>query len=294
MHGLLVLDKPLELSSNHALQRVKRLLNAKKAGHTGTLDPLATGALVICLGRATKIADHITSASKRYFVIAKLGEQTATGDLEGDVVQQAEVTQQHIDKLEATIPHFLGEIEQIPPMFSAIKKDGVPLYKLARQGQEVERAARKVTIKQIEIGEITSDTVTMTVQCSKGTYIRTLVEDIGKELGCYAHVQTLRRLSVGDFGRQYPMVTLEEIEAMQAQEQDLEKLILPTEAAFSEYPFKVLNHAFILMLLKGMKLQLLDPEEAGYLCIYDTQRIFRGLAVIDQGRIVKFNQFYPV
>ena len=214
LHGLLVLDKPLGLSSNHALQRVKRLFNAKKVGHTGTLDPLATGVLVLCFGRATKIVDHIMQAKKVYYVVAKLGEQTDTGDSEGQVIASDEVTQQHIDKVESIVESFVGEIEQIPPMYSALKKDGVPLYKMARKGQEVERTPRKVHIESIDINRIDVDTVAMTVCCSKGTYIRTLVEDIGTKLGCYAHVAELRRLSVGCFGTQLPMVTFEQLEAL--------------------------------------------------------------------------------
>ena len=291
LHGLVVLDKPLNISSNHALQRVKRLLNAKKAGHTGTLDPLATGVLVLCLGRATKIADHVANADKRYFVVAKLGQQTQTGDLEGEVIKQTQVSEQHLAQVPAVIAQFIGSIEQIPPMYSALKKDGVALYKLARQGTEVERSARTVSIAHIGINDISHDTVSMTVACSKGTYIRTLVEDIGKTLGCYAHVHTLRRLSVGQFGDNYPMVTLEEIEQRAHQRQNLEHFILPARAAFSQYPAITLNDGLILMLEKGRKFKLSAENTSGFIRIIDTHEIFRGLADVEQGQIVKFRQF---
>lgn len=291
LHGLVVLDKPLHLSSNHALQRVKRLLNVKKAGHTGTLDPLATGVLVLCLGRATKIANHVADADKRYFVIAKLGQQTQTGDLEGEVIKQAEVTAQHLARVASVIAEFTGPIVQIPPMYSAIKKDGVALYKLAREGKEVERSARKVLIKDIKLQAVTDNSISMFVECSKGTYIRTLVEDIGQALGCYAHVETLRRLSVGQFGDKYPMVSLEEMEKLTQQGQNLEKLILPVQTAFSQYPSIKLNNGLISMLEKGSKLQLTSENASGYICIVDTHDIFRGLADIEQGQIVKFSRF---
>jgi tRNA pseudouridine55 synthase len=292
MHGLVVLDKPLELSSNHALQRVKRLFNAKKAGHTGTLDPLATGALVICFGRATKIAEHITSMQKCYSVVAKLGQETATGDREGEVTREAEVNAQHLAVVETLIPQFLGDIEQIPPMYSALKKDGVSLYKLARKGQEVERTVRKVHIHEIVLGKCTDQTIEMTVKCSKGTYIRTLVEDMGRALGCYAHVQQLRRVSVGDFGDAHPMLSIEQMESMQQQNKNLESLILPIETAFSHYPSRVLHDALVQMLQQGKGLQLEQDSSPEFVCIFDTQGVFRGLAQLEQGKTVKFNQFF--
>ena len=221
IHGLLVLDKPLGVSSNHALQRVKRLFNAKKAGHTGTLDPLATGVLVLCFGRATKIADHVMGAKKSYYVVAKLGDQTDTADKEGEIIASADVNEQHLSALTEVVKSFVGEIEQIPPMYSALKKDGVPLYKLAREGKEVERAVRKVKIYSCVIENVQNDKVGMTVHCSKGTYIRTLVEDIGAKLGCFAHVDELRRLSVGDFGLTHKMYSYETLEQL-AEQQPLE------------------------------------------------------------------------
>ncbi|MCL4147813.1 UNVERIFIED_CONTAM: hypothetical protein GTU68_018180, partial [Idotea baltica] len=179
IHGLLVLDKSLGISSNHALQHVKRLFNAKKAGHTGTLDPLATGALVLCFGRATKIADHIMGAKKSYYTVAKLGEQTDTADKEGQVIATSEVKQQHLDAITETVKSFVGDIDQIPPMYSAIKKDGVPMYKLAREGKQVERPSRRVYIDSIVIESIQENRIGMTVHCSKGHYIRTWLKIFG-------------------------------------------------------------------------------------------------------------------
>ena len=292
MHGLVVLDKPLELSSNHALQRVKRLFNARKAGHTGTLDPLASGALVICFGRATKVAEHITCLQKYYSVVAKLGQETTTGDSEGEVTQRADVDEHHIAAFQSLIPQFLGVIEQVPPMYSALKKDGVPLYKLARQGQQVERSPRQVKIHEIVLGETTHDTVEMMVKCSKGTYIRTLVEDMGRALGCYAHVKLLRRMSVGDFGTLYPMTTLQQMESMLQHNENIESLILPTESAYSGYPSKTLNEGFVQILQRGKSLQLEQADSSKYLRIFNTQGVFRGLAELEQGKTVKFNQFF--
>ena len=293
IHGLLVLDKPLGLSSNHALQRVKRLFNAKKAGHTGTLDPLATGVLVLCFGRATKIADHVMGAKKSYYVVAKLGEQTDTADKEGEVIASAEVNQRHLDALAETVKSFVGEIEQIPPMYSALKKDGVPLYKLAREGKEVERAARKVQIYSCAIENIQTNKVAMTVHCSKGTYIRTLVEDIGAKLGCYAHVDELRRLSVGDFGLGQNMYTYEQLEQLNEQSAStLERTILPAETAFYEHPEYEMKNGLLLCLEQGRKVRFPSDINSKYIRIYDTNRTFRGLGEQKDDGFVDFSKFY--
>ena len=293
IHGLLVFDKPLGLSSNHALQRVKRLFNAKKAGHTGTLDPLATGALVICFGRATKIADHVMGAKKSYYVVAKLGEQTDTADKEGQVIASEEVNQQHLDALAETVRSFQGDIEQIPPMYSAIKKDGVPMYKLAREGKQVERASRQVHIYSIAIENVQDNKVAMTVHCSKGTYIRTLVEDIGAKLGCLAHVDELRRLSVGEFGLAYKMYTYEQLEQLSETGVDaLERTMLPVQAAFDEYPQFEMKNGLLLSLEQGGKIRFPTAISSKYIRIYDTNRIFRGLGEQKDDGFVHFSKFY--
>ena len=280
------------MSSNQALQRVKYLFNAKKAGHTGTLDPLATGALVICLGRATKVVDHVMGLNKSYFVVAKLGEQTDTGDKEGEIVRKSEVTASHISKVANVIENFIGEVEQLPPMYSAIKKDGVPLYKLAREGKQVDRNTRKINIHSISIEDIQKNLVTMTVLCSKGTYIRTLVEDIGNQLGCYAHVDQLRRLSVGNFGAQIPMHTFEQMESLyQSGITVLDKLILPIEAAFLDYPQQIFNNGVILALEKGIKASPKMEINSKYIRIYDTNQAFRGLGQVNEDGSLLFSNF---
>jgi tRNA pseudouridine55 synthase len=193
INGILLLDKEKGISSNFALQQVKRLYFAQKAGHTGSLDPLATGILPICLGEATKFAKFLLADDKSYITVAKLGATTTTLDSEGDITSTASTTNIDLHSIQQVIEHFKGEIEQIPPMYSALKKDGVPLYKLARKGQEIERKPRKITIFSLEIIGFKDDLLTLKVHCSKGTYIRTLVDDIGKALGCGAFVSMLRR-----------------------------------------------------------------------------------------------------
>ena len=220
VHGVLLLDKPLGWSSNDALQKVKWLLRAEKAGHTGTLDPLATGVLPLCFGAATKFSQLLLDADKRYEAIVKLGVRTSTADAEGDVVEQraVNVTQDDIDRVTKL---FTGAISQTPPMYSALKKDGKPLYEYARAGVEIERAARDVKIYELNavfaLSDVTHESLTLTVKCSKGTYIRTLGEDIGEALGCGAHLSALRRTATGGF-KVSQCVTLAQLEGMTGDE----------------------------------------------------------------------------
>ena len=193
INGIVLLDKDTGLSSNAALQKVKRLFFAKKAGHTGSLDPLASGILPICLGQATKVAQFLLDDDKRYFVRGKLGENTDTYDCEGVVIKTQPFEQLNQDEIMAAALSFKGDILQVPPMYSALKKDGQPLYKLARQGIEIERPARPVTIHDINFISYEQGVMTLDVSCSKGTYIRSLIQDIGDKLGCGAHVIELRR-----------------------------------------------------------------------------------------------------
>lgn len=193
--GVLLLDKPLGLSSNDALQKARRLFRAEKGGHTGTLDPLASGLLPLCFGEATKFSHDLLDADKTYETTLKLGVRTYTGDAEGEIVSERPVAVTS-GQIEEVIKSFVGDITQVPPMHSALKRDGVPLYKLARQGIEVERAARAVTIYTIDLIDATLPFVSIRVRCSKGTYIRTLGQDIGESLGCGAHLASLRRVSV--------------------------------------------------------------------------------------------------
>jgi len=222
LDGVLLLDKPEGLSSNHALQRARRAMDARKAGHTGTLDPFATGLLVCCFGKATKISGLLLDADKAYEATIQLGCETDSGDLTGTVVATADnflgVTQAQVD---AALAQFRGPIQQIPPMFSALKRDGKPLYEYARQGIELERPPRDVVIHQLELISFTPTELRVFVHCSKGTYIRTLAQDIGRALGCYAHLTALRRTQVGPFS----IETSIELEALQNQSEPETTLI---------------------------------------------------------------------
>lgn len=217
LDGVLLLDKPEGLSSNHALQRAKRALDARKAGHTGTLDPFATGLLVCCLGRATKISAAMLEADKVYEATLRLGEETDSGDLTGNIVYQHPADTEPVsqEQVEQALEGFRGEIEQIPPMYSALKRDGKPLYEYARQGIELERPARAVTIHRLELTGFDGSDVRILVHCSKGTYIRTLAQDIGRTLGCGAHLVALRRTQVGPFHLK-DAIALEALQGMDA------------------------------------------------------------------------------
>jgi tRNA pseudouridine55 synthase len=295
VHGLLVLDKPLGISSNQALQRVKHLFQAKKAGHTGTLDPLATGVLVICLGKSTKVAQHVMEASKVYRVTGKLGVTTSTGDSEGEVLARQAVTARQLERLPEVIHQFIGEIKQVPPMFSALKQDGQPLYKLARQGVEVERKERQVSIYDIHFHGHTEDTFDIEVHCSKGTYIRTLVADIGAQLGCGAHVTVLRRTQVGEFGAGFPMYTLKELEHLaESGMSALDKLKLRTEKAFLHYPKIVLQQGFIDLLQQGSKYKMSGEPDGHQVRIYGTDGSFQGFALVDEANYLQFQRIYDL
>ncbi len=235
--GVLLLDKPSGMTSNAALQRVKWLLRADKAGHTGALDPLATGVLPLCFGEATKYSQHLLDADKAYRAGAKLGVITATGDADGEVIAEHPVPALDRAALEAVLARFRGEIAQVPSMYSALKRDGKPLYELARQGITVEREARRVQIYQLDLEALTADTFTVVARVSKGTYIRSLVEDIGQALGCGAHVTSLRRLSAGGFDLP-ASVTLAQVEAVAEAEglAGLDRLLLPPETLLAGWP----------------------------------------------------------
>jgi tRNA pseudouridine55 synthase len=226
--GILLLDKPLGLSSNSALQRVKRMLRAEKAGHVGSLDPLATGMLPICLGEATKVAGYLLDGDKEYEFTMRLGERTSTGDAEGEVVERGSVPADPQVQIQLLLPAFLGTLSQIPPMYSALKRDGQPLYKLARQGIEVERQARTITIHALELLAVVGTDARLRVRCSKGTYVRTLAEDLARALGSCAHLTALRRLAVAPFPAA-AMVTLEALEADPAA-----AVLLPADAALPQ------------------------------------------------------------
>ncbi|ETX10471.1 tRNA pseudouridine synthase B [Marinomonas ushuaiensis DSM 15871] len=214
--GIVLLNKPIGLSSNQALQRVRRLYRAAKAGHTGALDPLATGMLPLCLGEATKFSQFLLDADKRYITCIQLGKRTTTGDREGDVLTDEAIPTLTDEELESVLDRFRGEIEQIPPMYSALKHEGKPLYEYARQGIVIERKRRHVTISNLTLVSRTEDTLTLDIQCTKGTYIRTIGEDIGEALGCGAHLHSLHRVSTAGYSPE-GMLTLEEFERIAEQ-----------------------------------------------------------------------------
>ncbi|HTJ96289.1 MAG TPA: tRNA pseudouridine(55) synthase TruB [Rhodocyclaceae bacterium] len=249
LDGVLLLDKPLGITSNTALQIARRLLNAEKAGHTGTLDPLATGLLPLCFGEATKFAGELLDADKAYEATLKLGQTTTTADAEGEVLQTrpVEVTRATLD---AALQAHLGVIQQVPPMYSALKRDGKPLYEYARAGVELEREARTVTIHGIKLIEWNGDSVRIAVDCSKGTYIRTLAEDIGETLGCGAHLSALRRTRIADITLENS-ITLADLEVAV----DRDAALLPAEALLKELPAAQLDSQGSQRMLHGQSVQ---------------------------------------
>lgn len=234
VHGVILLDKPAGYSSNQAVQKVRWLFNARKAGHTGSLDPFATGMLPICLGEASKTAGFMLDASKTYDATALLGQSTTTGDTEGEVSREMPVPALDVDRVIRVFGAFLGDIEQVPPMYSALKHDGQRLYQLARAGQEVERKARPVHIFSLELLGLDLPLMHFRVRCSKGTYIRTLAEDIAEKLGTCAHLQSLRRLEVQPF-REQDMIGLDRLIRL-AEEGQAETALLPVDSGLADWP----------------------------------------------------------
>jgi tRNA pseudouridine55 synthase len=239
VHGVLLLDKPAGWSSSQAVQKVRWLFQARKAGHTGTLDPFATGMLPICLGEASKTAGFMLDASKTYLAEAMLGQATTTGDIEGEITEQQPAPQTGLAEIRNVLARFRGRIEQVPPMYSALKHKGQPLYRLARAGQEVAREPRTVTIHRIEAVLWESPVLTFRVECSKGTYVRTLAEDIAREMGSCAHLRALRRLSVGPFG-EADMIGLDDLEAL-AEAGTPDETLLPPDAGLAHWPVVTLG-----------------------------------------------------
>lgn len=286
VHGVLLLDKPVGLTSNRALQIVKRLFNARKAGHTGSLDPLASGLLPICLGEATKFSGFLLDADKRYWVRMRLGETTTTGDADGEIVATNPVPPLSSDDLRSVMEQFQGEIQQIPPMYSALRHEGKRLYELARKGEEVERKPRAVIIRELRLLGMEGVEAEFTVHCSKGTYVRTLVEDIGARLGCGAHVSALRRTGVGPYpGEQ--MVTLEQVHALaEAGLEALDRLLLPIESSVQQWPEVQLSTDTAYYLKMGQPVVVPHAPTSGWVRIYTAGSRFIGVGeVLDDGRI---------
>lgn len=286
VNGILLFDKPAGLTSNAALQSVKRLFNARKAGHTGSLDPLATGLLPICFGEATKVSGFLLDADKHYDVVCKLGETTTTGDAEGELLEKRPAEGVTEKQFRKAMQSFVGEIEQIPPMYSALKHKGERLYKLARQGVEVEREPRQVTIHELELVNFDAPLVEIRIRCSKGTYVRTLVEDIGEQLGCGAHVSVLRRLGVGPFdGSQ--MIDFESLEALASEGMEsLDKQLLPMESGLSQWPDVHLTGDSVFYLRQGQPVLVPNAPTDGWVRLYEGETSFMGMGeILDDGRV---------
>ncbi len=287
VNGILLLDKPEGITSNEALQVVKHLYNARKAGHTGSLDPLASGLLPICLGEATKVSGFLLDADKHYRVRCRLGERTTTGDAEGEVVETRPVEGLSEGRLREVLAGFLGEIEQIPPMYSAVKHQGQRLYKLAREGKEVEREPRKVTIHRLELTGLEPPFFDIEVHCSKGTYVRTLAEDIGEALGCGAHVAALRRTGVGPYDGSH-MIALEELRRLagSGDHAALDGLLLPIESALTQWPDVQLNNDAAFYVRQGQPVQVPHAPTSGWVRLYEGGGRFLGMGqILDDGRV---------
>jgi tRNA pseudouridine55 synthase len=282
INGILLLDKPIGFSSNQALQKIKWLLQAAKAGHTGTLDPLATGLLPLCFGEATKFAHFLTDADKTYVATIKLGATTTTGDAEGEVLTTSPVNVSRVE-FEQVCRQFTGEISQTPPMYSALKFEGKALYEYARAGVEIDRKARRVTIQNIEVHSFAGDVAVISVTCSKGTYIRTLAEDIGKQLGCGAHLIGLRRTATADY-QIAQAVTLEQFEAMS--EEERLAALAPPDSAVHYLPAVTLDSDAVFYLLQGQAVWRSGAIPSGLLRLYNEQQVFLGLGELqDDGKI---------
>lgn len=288
IHGVFLLDKPQGMSSNDIMQKVKRIFQANKAGHTGALDPLATGMLPICLGEATKFSQFLLDADKRYLVTAKLGERTDTSDAEGQIVETHEVKVKTPEILTA-LEQFRGDILQVPTMFSALKHNGKPLYEYARQGITVEREARPITIFELNFIEYNVPYLTLEVHCSKGTYIRTLVDDLGEALGCGAHVTMLRRTAVAD----YPTEKMLDWNALQAlaEPQDLsllDALLLPIDTAVAKLPTLTLNESQTQGIGFGQRIKFDNLNRLqGQVRLFSHENRFLGVAMIDENNVIR-------
>ena len=280
MHGVLLFDKPLQLSSNTALQKIRHLFQADKAGHTGTLDPLATGLLPVCFGEATKFCYALLEADKTYRAVLRLGQTTTTGDAEGEIMAEHEVDIDLAD-IAAVLEKFRGPIQQLPPMYSALKHQGKPLYEYIRKGETIERERRSVVIHQLVLDRFDGNEMDITVRCSKGTYIRTLAEDIGGALGCGAHLIGLRRTAIAhfDLGDAYAWPQLEAMP-----ETGRDACILPLESLMPDIPVLQLDSAQIHRLAQGQRLGLDTGLPDGRVRLHGSQG-FIGVGMIEGRRL---------
>ena len=265
--GVLALDKPAGMTSNQAVQAAKRLFRARKVGHTGSLDPLATGVLPLCFGAATKLSQFLLNSDKRYLTEARLGVSTDSGDAEGKILAERPVGDLSRCQVEAALDAFRGDVDQVPSMFSAIKHQGQPLYKLARRGVEVEREARRVTIHANELVAFGADALTLDIHCSKGTYVRSIVAELGEALGCGAHVTALRRTMAGPFAES-DLVTFEALEAANA-ERRLDALLQPAWSAVRQWPMVTLTADTAYYLRQGQPVLVPHAPPAGWVRLFE-------------------------
>lgn len=280
LDGVLLFDKPLELSSNTALQKVRRLLQAEKAGHTGTLDPLASGLLPICFGEATKFSTALLDADKTYRATIKLGRVTTTGDAEGETVSTAPVHVVQLD-VDAVLARFRGPIKQVPPMYSALKRDGKPLYEYIRNGETVEREARDVVIHELRQDRFDGNELDITVRCSKGTYVRTLGEDIGAALGCGGHLTMLRRIAIAHFSIE-DASTLMQLEALDMAGR--EACVLPVDCLMPDMPRLQLDMVQVKRMAQGQRLGLDTGLPSGRIALYGPDG-FVGVGLLEGRRL---------
>ena len=289
VNGILVLDKPIGISSNEAVQRAKRLFFARKVGHTGSLDPLATGVLPLCFGDATKFSRYLLNADKKYFVVVKLGIATDSGDKDGAIIAERPVPPLSRDELDTALDRYRGEIEQIPSMFSALKQNGQPLYKLARKGIEVEREARAISIYRNELVQFEADEFQLEIHCSKGTYVRTIVADLGEDLGCGAHVIGLRRRTVGAYDESQA-VTIETVEEAK-EKSDTDSLLLPVASVVDDWPEVTLNSYMAYHMRHGQPIQVPHSPTNGWVRLSEDSddegnHKFLGVGeILDDGRV---------
>jgi tRNA pseudouridine55 synthase len=288
VNGILIVDKPQGWTSNDAVQKAKRLFNARKVGHTGALDPLATGVLPLCFGEATKFSQYLLASDKKYWTRLKLGVATDSGDSDGNVTVTRPVEGITCERVEAALQSFRGEIDQVPSMFSAVKHQGQPLYKLARQGIEVERQSRRVNIFSNELVSLQGDEIELEIHCSKGTYVRTIAEELGELLGCGAHVVALRRRAAGPYTEAH-MVTFEALQAV-LEEGSADRLLLPVSSAVGDWPELRLNDDTAYYLRQGQPVMVPHAPTSGWVRLSQQQgegsTRFLGVGeVLDDGRV---------
>ncbi|WP_151838602.1 tRNA pseudouridine(55) synthase TruB [Acinetobacter radioresistens] len=282
VNGVFLLNKPLGISSNAALQKVRWLYRAEKAGHTGALDPLASGLLPICLGEATKFSHYLLDSTKRYQTTIQLGHSTTTGDVEGEILLQAEIPELDEERIRQVLAQFKGNIEQVPPMYSALKKEGRPLYELARKGIEIEREARPVSIYAIELLSFTAQSITLDITCSKGTYIRVLGEDVAQALGSYGHLTYLHRIKTGPFDL-IPSYTIEYLESLN--EAEHEALLLPVYAPVDHFPKIQVPEGRSEYFSRGMESNIEHIAETQVL-VFDGEKCLGLAEITDKKRLV--------